>query len=122
MRVLLVDDEMELVSTLAERLQLRGIDAEWVTDCQSALDLVKTKAFDIALLDVKLPNMNGLELKRRLEIERPGMKYIFVTGHGSEDDFNACTAESGCEYYLIKPVQIDVLMNKLNEIFQGGQG
>ncbi len=122
MRVLLVDDEMELVSTLAERLQIRGIDAEWVTDCQSALDLVKTKTFDIALLDVKLPSMNGLELKRRLEIERPGMKYIFVTGHGSEDDFNACSAESGCEYYLIKPVQIDVLMNKLTEIFQGGQG
>ena len=119
MRVLLVDDEEELVSTLAERLNMRGIDASWVSDCDSALEIIKSQQFDIALLDVKLPGMNGLELKRLMEIEQPEMKFIFVTGHGSEDDFIACTAESGQQYYLIKPVQIEVLMSKLNEIFQG---
>lgn len=117
MRVLLVDDEEELVSTLAERLDMRGIAASWVTDYRSALDLADRETFDIALLDVRLPDMNGLELKRLLEAKRPGMKFIFLTGHGSEEDFNACSAESGKEYYLIKPVQIEVLMAKLNEIF-----
>lgn len=119
MRVLLVDDEEELVATLAERLEMRGIDASWVTDCHAALALVKEKTFDVALLDVKLPSMNGLELKRLIEAQCPDMKFIFLTGHGSEEDFRACSAESGRDYYLIKPVQIEVLMAKLQEIYQG---
>jgi DNA-binding response OmpR family regulator len=119
MRVLLVDDEEELVATLAERLDMRGIDATWTTEYRQALAIVEEKEFDIALLDVRLPEINGLELKRLIEARRPEMKFIFLTGHGSEDDFNACSAESGKEYYLIKPVQIEVLIAKLNEIFQG---
>lgn len=123
MRVLLVDDEEELVSTLAERLAMRGIEASWVTDYRGALDKATREPFDIALLDVRLPEMNGLELKRLLAEQCPTMKFIFLTGHGSEDDFRACSAESGKEYYLIKPVQIEVLVAKLNEIFkQEGAG
>jgi DNA-binding response OmpR family regulator len=118
MRVLLVDDEEELVSTLAERLDMRGITATWVTDYRAALEAVDKEDFDIGLLDVRLPEMNGLDLKRLLEARRPAMKFIFLTGHGSEEDFKACSAESGREYYLIKPVQIEVLLAKLNEIFQ----
>jgi len=116
MRVLLVDDEKELVATLAERLEMRGIDATWVTDYRAALAAVEKEAFDIALLDVRMPEMNGLELKRLIEVRRPTMKFIFLTGHGSEEDFKACSAESGRDYYLIKPLQIEVLMAKLNEI------
>ncbi|MDR2551147.1 MAG: response regulator [Desulfobulbus sp.] len=119
MRVLLVDDEEELVATLAERLDMRGIDAAWASDYRSALGLVEVREFDIALLDVRLPEMSGLELKRLIEARRPDMKFIFLTGHGSEEDFEACSAESGKEYYLIKPVQIEVLVAKLNEICQG---
>ena len=118
MRVLLVDDEEELVSTLAERLAMRGIEASWVTDYRGALDIAAREQFDIALLDVRLPDMNGLELKRLLAEQCPAMKFIFLTGHGSEEDFRACSAESGKEYYLIKPVQIEVLVAKLTEIFQ----
>ncbi|WP_310600015.1 response regulator [Desulfobulbus sp.] len=119
MRVLLVDDEEELVATLAERMDMRGIEAAWASDYRSALALVEAREFDIALLDVRLPEMNGLELKRLIEARRPEMKFIFLTGHGSEEDFEACSAESGKEYYLIKPVQIEVLVAKLNEICQG---
>ena len=119
MRVLLVDDEMELVATLAERLSMRGIETAWASDCQAAMALLDNQEFDIALLDVRLPSMNGLDLKRLMEAKRPAMKFIFLTGHGSEEDFKACTAESGPQYYLIKPVQIEVLMAKLNEISHG---
>jgi DNA-binding response OmpR family regulator len=118
MRVLLVDDEQELVATLAERLDMRGISATWVTDYRAALEAVEREKFDLALLDVRLPEMNGLDLKRLIEAKQPTMKFIFLTGHGSEDDFKACSAESGREYYLIKPVQIEVLIAKLNEICQ----
>jgi DNA-binding response OmpR family regulator len=118
MRVLLVDDEQELVATLAERLDMRGISATWVTDYRAALEAVDRDEYDLALLDVRLPEMNGLDLKRLIEAKQPGMKFIFLTGHGSEEDFKACSAESGREYYLIKPVQIEVLIAKLNEICQ----
>jgi DNA-binding response OmpR family regulator len=123
MRVLLVDDEEELVATLAERLEMRGITATWVTDYHKALELIEHDDFDIALLDVRLPGMNGLELKRLIAAKRPAMKFVFLTGHGSEEDFNACSAENGPAYYLIKPVQIEVLMAKLNEMLlpQGDQ-
>ena len=118
MRVLLVDDEQELVATLAERLDMRGISATWVTDYRAALEAVERDEYDLALLDVRLPEMNGLDLKRLIEAKQPAMKFIFLTGHGSEEDFKACSAESGREYYLIKPVQIEVLIAKLNEICQ----
>lgn len=116
MRVLLVDDEEELVSALAERLRIRGIDADWVCICYDAIGRVESKKYDIAVLDVKMPKMSGIELKRRLEEKCPGMKYIFVTGHGSEEDFLAGSAETGTAYYLVKPVNIEDLIEKINEV------
>jgi DNA-binding response OmpR family regulator len=118
MRVLLVDDEEQLVSTLAERLDLRGIDARWVTSSMAALELVETETFDLAVLDVKIPKISGLELKKRLHALAPQMKFIFMTGHGSEDDFNIGTAEAGEDFYLVKPVKIESLLEKMNEVMQ----
>jgi len=118
MRVLLVDDEEQLVSTLAERLQLRGIDARWVTSSMAALELVDTEMFDLAILDVKMPRINGLELKKRLHALHPEMKFIFMTGHGSEDDFKTGAAEAGEDFYLVKPVKIESLLEKMTEAMQ----
>lgn len=122
MRVLLVDDEMELVSTLAERLSIRGIDVDWATSGEQALCLARCKTYDIAVLDVKIPKISGLKLKIELARLCPDMKFIFVTGHGSEDDFRAGTAAAGPEYYLVKPVNIDVLIQKMNIILKGNGG
>jgi len=116
MRVLLVDDEEELVSTLAERLAYRGINADWVTSGLAALEMAKNYKYDIAVLDVKMPGISGCDLKKSLQNKHPVMKYIFLTGHGSEDDFISCTEETGPEYYLVKPVNIDSLIKKMNEI------
>ena len=116
MRVLLVDDEEQLVSTLAERLVLRGFQADWVCSSMAALDLVQTEIFDLAILDVKMPKIGGIELKKRLHALYPSMKFIFLTGHGSEDDFNTGVAEAGKDYYLVKPVKIESLIEKMNEV------
>ena len=118
MRVLLVDDEEQLVSTLAERLALRGIDARWATSGMDALELVESEIFDLAILDVKIPKISGLELKKRLQALYPQMKFIFMTGHGSEDDFKVGAAEAGKDYYLVKPVKIESLLEKMNEVMQ----
>ncbi|MFH1123126.1 MAG: response regulator [Pseudomonadota bacterium] len=115
MRVLLVDDEEELVSTLAERLSLRGLEADWASSGEKALELAGRKTYDIAVLDVKIPRISGLKLKAKLEKAFPEMKFIFMTGHGSEEDFMAGTAETGEGYYLVKPVQITALIEKMNQ-------
>jgi CheY-like chemotaxis protein len=81
MQVLLVDDEEELVTALAERLSLRGIEALWATSAEEALRVLETRSFDLAVLDVKIPKIDGLQLKKRMQAMRPGMKFIFVTGH-----------------------------------------
>ncbi len=112
MRLLLVDDERELVSTLAERLSFREIDADWVTNAEEALKKAETETYDLAILDVKMPKISGIKLKGMLEAKYPDMKFIFMTGHGSEDDFRAGSSKA---YYLVKPINIEALVSKINE-------
>jgi len=114
-RILLVDDEMELVSTMAERLTLRGLYADWATSAEEVFQRIETQVYDIAVLDVKIPKMSGFELKKKLQEKCPGMKFIFLTGHGSEADYRAGTAEAGETFYLVKPVKIEVLIEKIKQ-------
>jgi len=118
MRVLLVDDEEELVATLAERLSLRGIVADWASSAEDALIKLDENRYDIALLDVKIPKISGIKLKKKMEEKCPGMKFIFLTGHGSEADFREGSMEAGPEYYLVKPVDIEYLIQKMNEVME----
>ncbi len=112
MKVLLVDDERELVSALAERLSFRGIRADFAVSGEEALKIARRKAFDVAVLDVKMPRIGGFELKKRLARIQPGLEYIFLTGHGSEEDFKA-SCSVGCRY-LVKPVMIEELVEAIN--------
>lgn len=113
MRILLVDDEQELVSTICERLRLRGIDAEWATSSQDALKQTAIKDFDVAVLDIKMPRIGGFELKKSLQACCPHLKFIFMTGYGSEKDFKAIIEEFGQDNYLFKPVDIEELITKI---------
>jgi DNA-binding response OmpR family regulator len=114
MKVLLVDDEQELVATLAERLAFRGVDAEWATNGHDAVVLARRERFDVAVLDVKMPRVSGIQLKKEIESIRPEMKFIFVTGHGSEEDFRIGSAVA--DRYLAKPLDIESLVQALTEV------
>jgi DNA-binding response OmpR family regulator len=116
MKILLVDDEYDLVSTLAERLSFRDIDADWVSSGVDALKKLQDTSYDLAVLDMKMPHMGGLELRERIHALHPKMKYIFITGHGSADDFNAAASKEGSDCYLVKPVNIDLLIEKISAV------
>ncbi|WP_320169193.1 response regulator [Maridesulfovibrio sp.] len=116
MRILLVDDESELVSALAERLSFRGFEADWACSGEEAVQKVEQNDYDLAVLDVKMPRMSGLELRRILRELKPEMKYIFVSGHGSEEDYIAGASEAAC--YLVKPVKIEDLVAKINQALE----
>lgn len=111
MKILLVDDEVELVSAMAERLELRGYDVQWASSGGEALELVGETSFDVAVLDMKMPKISGLELRKKISAITPDTKFIFLSGHGSEGDFKAGCEVSEC--YLIKPVRIEELIAKI---------
>ena len=114
LRVLLVDDEEELVSTLVERLELRNIDARGATSGPEALRLLREQTLDAVVLDVKMPGLGGLEVIKRIKEERPRLAVIFLTGHGSADD-----AEEGMRMgafdYLMKPIDVETLVGILRK-------
>lgn len=116
MRVLLVDDEIELVSALGERLVIRGIEAEWVGTGEEALQKVAREAFDLAVLDMKMPGIAGLALKERLQAQDPHLKFIFLTGYGSEEVFEDIRRDYAGNVFLIKPVDIDELMGAMRAV------
>ena len=115
MRILLVDDEAELVSTLAERLEIRGFKVDWAISGEEALERAESMPYDLAVLDIKIPRMSGVSLKKKLQEKNQDMKFIFMTGHGCEDDFKAGSIEAGSECYLVKPVDIKTIIEKMNE-------
>ncbi len=114
MKILLVDDEKKFAAMLSKRLVLRGIEVDYVHSGEDALSLAARQRYDVAILDVKMPGIGGLELRQRLSALVPAMKTIFLTGHGSENDFKKGSAEAA--YYLTKPLQIDELIEILNEV------
>jgi DNA-binding response OmpR family regulator len=114
MKVLLVDDEKKFAMMLSKRLALRGIDVDCAHTGEEALGMVENSIYDVAILDVKMPGIGGIELEQRLSVLAPEMKYIFLTGHGSEADFEIGSAEAA--YYLTKPLQIEKLIEILNEV------
>lgn len=116
MKILLVDDEVELVSAMAERLGFRGVDADWTDNGESALEMARETEYAVAVLDMKMPRLSGLDLMARLAENHPGMKFIFLSGHGSESDFKAGCA-AGCNY-LIKPIQLEELVDLINRVTQ----
>ena len=115
-KVLLVDDEERFISALAKRLSLRGINADWVCNGEDAISKVKENQYDLAMLDVKMPGIGGIELKRMLHQLAPSMKFIFITGHGSGSDFAIGSTEASS--YLVKPVKIEVVIEKIQEALQ----
>jgi DNA-binding response OmpR family regulator len=119
MKLLLVDDEVEFVSTLAERLNLRGFDADWVSRPEDAVEKAKQGCYDLAILDIKMPKVSGIALKKMLQENCPDLKFIFLTGHGSREEFMAGAAEAGASYYLMKPLKLSELIAKIDEVKRG---
>jgi DNA-binding response OmpR family regulator len=109
MRVLLVDDEPELVFTMQERLDLRGYEVDAVTSGEEALGLVARNAYDVVVVDVKMPGMSGGEVMIEIRELRPGLPVILLTGHGGHEEGEEHLLRASCAY-LFKPINIEELI------------
>ena len=110
--VLCIDDEEELVSAWIERLLMRGIDAEGVTNGYDAIQRIKEKLFDVVVLDIKMPGISGFEIMKQIKTERPKLPVILITGHQCQDDENKAML-AGSFVCLVKPVSIEILVEKI---------
>lgn len=113
-KVLLVDDEAEFVTTLAERLRLRGIPAKTSTDGEEALRMMETDPPQVVVLDVLMPGLGGLEVLKRIKADFPKVKVILLTGQGSTWD-GIQGMRMGVFDYLMKPLNINELIEKIRE-------
>ena len=113
-KVLLVDDEEDFVSALAERLQLRGIDAQTATDGETALQLIEASPPQVVVLDVMMPGLSGMHVLQRIKVKRPLLPVILLTGHDSVQAGSA-GMKQGAFDYLIKPIDIDELIQKMQD-------
>ena len=112
MKVLLVDDEEEFVTALTERFLLRGIDAHCVTSGVEAIRKVQRTHYDVVVVDLKMPQLCGIEVMQSIRKKDPSVKFIFMTGHSNEESLQKCREAGACDY-LLKPVKIDVLIEKV---------
>lgn len=118
--ILLVDDEVEFVSTLAERLELRGIAVRVAHDGEAALKAVLEKEPEIMVLDLMMPGIKGLDVLQRIKEEHPQIQVILLTGQGKTRD-GIDGMRFGAFAYLMKPLDLEELMRTLHEARQAKQ-
>lgn len=118
MRVLLVDDEIEFASTISERLVIRGISTEWATSGNEAMKLLENESFDIAILDIKMPMIDGIELMQQIKDKRPGTQFIFLSGQASDLTYEMVAKKCPDAVYMTKPVNIHSLVDELNSLMK----
>ena len=115
--ILLVDDEAEFITTLAERMQLRNLPSQHAFNGDQALQMVAALPPDVMVLDLKMPGIDGMEVLRRVKKEYPRVEVIILTGHGGEKD-EVEARRLGAFEYLKKPVDIDELTLHILKAYQ----
>ena len=113
-RVLLVDDEVGYLAVLKKRLSLRNLDVTTASTGTEAIRLLRQQDFEVAVVDLKMDDMDGIEVLRIFRKMDPRLAVIILTGHGSEQAAREGVAEGAFDY-LTKPCDLDQLLEKINE-------
>jgi len=116
-KLLIVDDEEEFLESIAKRLEMRDFDVCTATRGAQAVEIAREQKFDLALLDLKMPGMDGKQVLEILKKEHKHIEVIILTGHGSVDSAIDCT-KLGAFGYLPKPYELEKLLDTLRQAFQ----
>ncbi|MBA4369194.1 MAG: response regulator [Desulfobacterium sp.] len=113
-RLLLVDDEAGFSTVISKRMGKRGVLVETAGSGSEAIQLLRSKDFDVAILDLKMEDMDGIEVLKIFKKMVPQMPVIMLTGHGSES-----SAQEGIRLgafdYLTKPCELNELLQKISD-------
>lgn len=116
-RVLIIDDEVDFVETIVKRLRDRGLEAEGALSGPEGLQLLDDKEFDVIILDVKMPKMNGIETLREIKKKKPLVEVIMLTGHGSVES-GIQGLQLGAFNYVMKPVPLNELLKQMTQAYE----
>jgi DNA-binding NtrC family response regulator len=113
-RILIVDDDENIRKTMKAILEDEGYIVDLATSGNEAIEMTQEKSYNIALLDIRLPDMEGVELLKLIKDNVPRTRKIMVTGYPSMQ--NAITAlNKNADAYLIKPVNVEKLLNTVKD-------
>jgi DNA-binding NtrC family response regulator len=113
-KVLRVDDEMDFLDALSERLRNRDVEVTTATNGSRALELIRDESYDAIILDMMMPGMDGLETLKAIKADRPELQIILLTGHASVDK-GIEAMKSGARDFIEKPADIKALMDKIHD-------
>jgi len=116
-KLLIVDDEEKFLESIAKRLEMRDFDVRTATRGVQAVEIAREEKFDLALLDLKMPGMDGKQVLEILKKEHKYIEVIILTGHGSIDSAIEST-KLGAFGYLPKPYELEKLLETLRQAFQ----
>jgi len=113
-KILLVDDEEDFINALAERMETRGMKVSTTTSPKDALKMVEEESFDAIVLDLLMPEMNGLEALNIMKQKNPDLQIILLTGHATvEKGIEAM--KSGAMDLIEKPADLETLTEKIRK-------
>lgn len=115
--VLIVDDEHDFVETLVKRLERRGFRVFGVGSGQAALEFLERSFFDVVILDVMMPGMDGIETLREIKLKWPKIHVVLLSGHGGEE-LGLRGMAYGAFAYLLKPVPLKKVIEVVYQAFE----
>ena len=116
-KVLLIDDEQTLLEYLSKRLLREGFTVKAVFSGEEALDVAADEHFDVAVVDLKMPGMDGVETQRKLRELQPFLQCIVLTGYGSFESALKSGHQEAYQY-LLKPIDYESLLKSIREAYQ----
>ena len=115
--LLIVDDEEQFLRSMTKWLEVRDFHVIAVDRGEKAIEAARTRPIDVALVDLKMPGIDGEQTLQTLKKEHPWMEVVILTGHGSIDSAVECT-RIGAHSYLQKPCELDQLLSVLTEAYK----
>lgn len=115
MNILLIEDDITLNDTIAEYLKFKGDDIESLEDGDKAIEIIDSKVFDLYIIDINIPNINGLDLLKYICQKDTKTPIIIITASLELENFKTAY-KSGCDDYIKKPFyleELDIRINKL---------
>ncbi|WP_319583811.1 response regulator [uncultured Pseudodesulfovibrio sp.] len=113
-KVLLIDDEVEFLEALSERMEIRGMDVTTAENANTAVSAINSGDFDAIVLDLQMPDMNGIDMLKIIRKSNPDMQVILLTGQATlEAGIQAM--KLGAMDFMEKPADIDALTDKIKK-------
>jgi len=115
--LLIVDDEAQFLKSISKSLEVRDFNVIAVDRGEKAIEAARKNPIDVALVDLKMPGINGEETLKVLKAEHKWMEIVILTGHGTIDSAVECT-KSGAFSYLQKPCSLEELLDSLKNAYK----